>query len=216
MAEPMVDVPAVVQYGRITGRFERYDADSPDEGNAPDSHPLQGTVTLTPRAAVTRWPTAEPPRLAVVSTVTCRVVDGDLYPPVGEEPGVWVIATDQPQGLPTTIQWTASFQFKDVIVQPSAVVFNVPAGGAVDLATIVPASPEPGTVTVVSTESLQRAEDAAERAEAAAQRAEAGVPGPPGPPGKQGVQGLSGVLVLHEGEVVPAGAASGTPILRIP
>ena len=102
----------------------------------------------------------------------CPLIDGHLYPPgtplggpFPPVPGVIVVASDQPAGLPTTVQWTASFSLENTSAQPNPVTFNVPANGVVDLTTVMPATPTPGTVVVVSTETAERAEAAAARAE---------------------------------------------------
>lgn len=148
------------------GRFVEYLADSAvDLGDVPDERPLTGEITLTPLTTLTRWPTASPPRMAVPQKVNCRVINGNLCPPDSELPGVWVVATDQPEGQPTTIQWKASFRFNNVLPQPADVVFNVPDGGVVDLALVVTIPPAPPTIVVVSHETAAAA--AASAAEAA-------------------------------------------------
>jgi len=165
----MSDAPDPVRYGRVTGKFVQFLADSPDEGNRPDELPLVGTVRLEPLVSVVRWPTASPPRTAVVSPVQCPIIGGILYPPGtswGELPdvdGVFVIATDQPDAQPATVQWQAVFSFQGVTARPPNVVFEVPAGGVVDLSTVIPANPAPGVVNVVTTQVAERAEQAAQQ-----------------------------------------------------
>ena len=168
---PMVNVPDAVQYGTVTAHLVAFIADTQDEGVVPDEVPLEGVVVLTPTVGVVRFPTTTPPRTAVVQALRCPVIGGDLYPPdtvVGAlpaQPGVVVVASDQPVGLPDTVQWTATFELVGARVQPGSITFNVPASGVVDLTTVMPATPTPGTVVVVSTETAERAEAAAERAE---------------------------------------------------
>lgn len=166
-----VDVPTVVAYGQVVGHFVRFDADAADPGTVPDEIPLTGTVTLAPLTDIVRWPTTTPPRLAVAATVTCPVVDGDLMAPDGSTAGVWVVATDQPDGSPDVIQWRASFRFDDVPRQPPAVVFNVPADGVVDLTLIEPAAPQVGVVAVVSHEDAMAAAQSANAAAGSAGQA---------------------------------------------
>ena len=169
---PMVNVPEEVQYGRVQAHLVAFIADTHDGDVVPDEVPLTGTVVLTPTVSAVRFPTTVPPRTAVVQPLRCPVIGGDLYPPgtplegpLPDTPGVVVVASDQPAGLPDTVQWTATFRLAGTRVRPGAVTFNVPANGVVDLATVLPSTPAPGTVVVVSTEDRERAEAAAFRAE---------------------------------------------------
>ena len=161
---PMAAVPSEVNYGRITAHFVAFLADLEDDDLIPDEIPLNGTVILTPTVGILKFPNTVPPRTAVIQTVRCPLIEGHLYPPdtpidgpFPPVPGVVVVASDQPAGLPDVVQWTASFSLENTSAQPNPVTFNVPANGV---------------VVVVSTESAERAEAAAERAEAAAERAE--------------------------------------------
>ena len=165
---PMVNVPDMVQYGTVTARLVAFFADTLDDGDQIlDEIPMTGVVVLTPTVGVVRFPTTVPPRTAVVQALRCPIIGGDLYPPdtvVGAlpaQPGVVVVASSQPVGLPDTVQWTATFELVGVRVQPRSITFEVPSGGVVDLTTVIPAAPTPGTVVVVSTESRDRAEAAA-------------------------------------------------------
>ena len=169
---PMVNVPDAVQYGRVQAHLVAFIADTQDEGVVPDEVPLEGVVVLTPTVGVVRFPTTVPPRTAVVQALRCPIIGGDLYPPdtplegpLPDTPGVVVVASDQPVGLPDIVQWTATFELVGARVQPGSITFEVPASGVVDLTTVMPATPTPGTVVVVSTESAERAEAAAVRAE---------------------------------------------------
>ena len=179
---PMAAVPSEVNYGRIRANFVAFIAD--DNGNVLEEVPLEGNVILTPTVGVLRFPSTSPPRTAVIQTLQCPVIGGILYPPgtplggpFPSQTGVAAVASDQPAGLPTTVQWTASFSLENTSAQPNPVTFEVPSGGVVDLTTVMPATPEPGIVVVVSTESRDRAEGAAatatQRASAAASSATA-------------------------------------------
>ena len=57
-------------------------------------------------------------------------------------------------------------------MSPAAVTIDVPSQGTVDLATVIPATPGPGKVVVVSTVDRERAEAARDAAEAAVDTAE--------------------------------------------
>jgi len=166
----MADVPAVVQYGQVKGRFVSFRADSVDDGSTPDEVPLTGRVTLTPTVPYMRWRNTNPPRLSALEPIVCQIVDGDLKAPDGLG-DVYVVATNQPDADPDTVQWTATFRFDNAPTQPTDTIFNVPAGGVVDLAVVIPAEEQPGVVIVVSAEDREAAEAAAARAEAAAQAA---------------------------------------------
>lgn len=179
---PMAAVPSEVNYGRIRANFVAFIAD--DNGNVLEEVPLEGNVILTPTVGVLRFPSTSPPRTAVIQTLQCPVIGGILYPPgtplggpFPSQTGVAAVASDQPAGLPTTVQWTASFSLENTSAQPNPVTFEVPSGGVVDLTTVMPATPEPGIVVVVSTESRDRAEAAAatatQKASAAASSATA-------------------------------------------
>lgn len=165
------DVPSVVKYGKVIGHFVSYLADSADAGEVPDEKPLGGSVTLTPLTVITRWPTTTPPRIAIAQKVVCRVIQGDLCPPDSNVPGITVVATDQPDGEPSTIQWKATYALTDVSTQPNDITFNVPANGVVDLALITSIPPEPPTVVVVSHEDALAAAASADEAELAQQMA---------------------------------------------
>ena len=163
---PMAAVPSEVNYGRIRANFVAFIAD--DNGNVLEEVPLEGNVILTPTVGVLRFPSTSPPRTAVIQTLQCPVIGGILYPPgtplggpFPSQTGVAAVASDQPAGLPTTVQWTASFSLENTSAQPNPVTFEVPSGGVVDLTTVMPATPEPGIVVVVSTVDRERAEAAA-------------------------------------------------------
>lgn len=160
----MADVPEPIGYGEVKGRFVSFRADGADEGNVPDEIPLSGTVTLTPTVNLMRWPTLDPPRIAAISPIVARVISGELRSPEGTG-GLFVIATDQPLGEPNRVQWKATFNLAAASAQPPSVTFDVPSGGVVDLTTVIPASPQPGTVTVVSSEDRVLAEQARDEAE---------------------------------------------------
>src|SRR5580765_6557005 len=128
----MPDVPPEVLYGQVIGHFVKYIADTSDVANVPDEVPLTGKVTLSPLTPVMRWPTTSPPRMAVPDNVLCTLVGGDLTAPGGSG-SVFVIASQQPDAEPTLCQWRATFAFDNVPAQPAQVVFEVPAGGVVDL-----------------------------------------------------------------------------------
>lgn len=180
---PFANVPEGIPSGKITAYVTSFEADGSDLGlvpdDTPDSIPLDGTITITPRVGTMNWPDLPKPQKSVMSAMVCPVIDGDLYRPgttlqnyQDVEPGVYVIASEQPDAQPDKVQYEVRWGLPSARVQPPTTIIDVPAGGTVDLATVIPASPEPGTVIVVSTVDRERAEEAAERAELAAERAE--------------------------------------------
>lgn len=142
----------MIAYGQVRGRFVSMQADGPDDDVLPDEVPLTGTVTLTASAASVRFPAMNPPRTAVVATLVCPVIDGELCAPNTTTPGVWLLATNQPNGEPNKIQWTAEFAFTGVTSRLASRTFDVPTDATIDLASVVPSAAEPGTVKVVSSE----------------------------------------------------------------
>ena len=177
------NVPEGVAYGTVHGEFMSFAADmagtaaGPD--GVPDKIPMEGYVVLTPQVETVRWPSLVPPITAVIQDVRCPLIEGKLYPPgtapeyaASVTPGVVLVATEQPEALPSTVQYTLTFDLKGIKRQPNPVTFEVPSGGVVDLTTVIPATPVPGTVVVVSAVDRERAEAAAVRAEEAAVRAE--------------------------------------------
>jgi len=165
----MTDVPSVVAYGKVVGRFVSYLVDSDPGDSTSDEVPLNGTIILKPLTTMTRWRSAVPPRLAVIQPVSAKVIDGDLCSPDGDL-GVYLVATDQPEGEPDLVQWKATFHLNEVSTQPREVVFNVPANGEIDLSMAISVPPEPPVLLVVSHED---AVAAAASAEAAADSASA-------------------------------------------
>ena len=175
----MADVPSAVKYGQVKAHMVSFLADGGDAGEIPDEIPLSGVITLTPQVDRVKWPTTIPPRTAIIQSLRCPLIAGWLYPPgtppegpLPGTPGVVVVATDQPGGVPSVVQWTASFALEGVKNQPNPLTFNVPANGVVDLTTVMPATPDPGTVQVTYTVDRERAEAAADVAEGFAGDAE--------------------------------------------
>lgn len=170
----MADIPEGIGWGTVTGRFGEIVSDGPDAGRVPDVVDLAGTVTLTPLVPWLQVPGegAGRYRLAVLE---CPVISGVMYPPgtttPGAEAGVPVVATPQPGSVPEVVQWQASFQLEGIDPQPAPVVFDVPAGGVVDLAGQLGDEQQVPYVTVVSAEDAARAETAAVQAGSSAQAA---------------------------------------------
>ena len=172
----MADVPDVITYGRVVGRFVSFLADSDDPDEIPDEIPLTGMVTLTPDVGYMRLPGVTPSRVASIQSASCPIINGDVYPPdttienLPATPGVVVMATEQPAGEPNRVNWTASISLSGG-ASMGTIAIDVPSNGIVDLATIVPAAPQPGIIKVVSSEDRIGAELAAAEAAASADEA---------------------------------------------
>ena len=164
------NVPEGIVWGRVTAYVTAFVADGGTElpDGTPDAVPLEGSITLTPTVGVMVFPTLTPPQQAVIQSLECPVIGGMLYAPgttpenVGDrDPGVILVASEQPLGLPDRVQYKVTWGLKGARVSPPPVTIDVPSQATVDLATVLPATPTPGTVIVVSVVDRERAEDAA-------------------------------------------------------
>ena len=177
----LANVPEGIVWGRVTAYVTSFVADGGTElpDGTPDAIPLDGTITLTPTVGVMVFPTLTTPQQAVIQSLVCPVIGGVLYAPgttpenVGDrDPGVILVASEQPLGQPDRVQYNVTWALEGARVSPPPMTIDVPSQGTVDLATVIPAKPGPGTVIVVSTVDRERAETAREGAEAAADTAE--------------------------------------------
>lgn len=161
----MADIPSEMTWGRIRGNFGALNADSADAGLVPDLDPVQGTVTLTPRLALVKILSI--PMIAVAKTVVCRIVDGKMIGPDGTNE-VRVVASDSPGIEPYPLQWDVRINIVGATQQPAPMIIDVPSGGVVDLALIVPSPPAIPVVEVVTEETKLEAQAARDQAVAAA------------------------------------------------
>ena len=123
-------------YGTVVGRFVEFsDLESP----------LSGKVIFTPTVSQMQFPSETPPVTALQQARVCPVIDGNLYDstisnPTTDTPlGVSLLASDQPNALPSTVQYKVVFKLDNVTIQPSDVYIDVPANSTVDLANVIPA-----------------------------------------------------------------------------
>ena len=177
----LANVPEGIVWGRVTAYVTSFvaDGDTALPDGTPDAIPLNGTITLTPTVGVMVFPTLTPPQQAVIQSLQCPIIGGVLYAPgttpenVGDrDPGVILVASEQPLGLPDRVQYNVTWALEGARVSPPPVTIDVPSQGTVDLATVIPATPGPGKVIVVSTVDRERAEAARDAAELAADTAE--------------------------------------------
>ena len=155
-------------YGTVVGRFVEFsDLESP----------LSGKVIFTPTVSQMQFPSETPPVTALQQARVCPVIDGNLYDstisnPTTDTPlGVSLLASDQPNALPSTVQYKVVVKLDNVTVQPSDVYIDVPANSTVDLANVIPAIDYTHLPVVVSQEERILAQAAQAQAEAAAQNA---------------------------------------------
>lgn len=174
----MADVPEGVGYGRVRGFFVSYRADSSDPGEIPDQETVDGMVIFTPDVKYMRWPNLDSPRTAILHREVCPVINGELYPPgttpeaLPDEPGVVLVSTEQPNAEPNRVNWRATFQFPSADASIPPAVVPVVDGGVTHLSEVVPSSPDPGVIKVVSSEDRIAAEQARDEAEAARDQTE--------------------------------------------
>lgn len=178
----MADIPVGIPWGVVVGNLGGIISDTSDEGRVPNVEELTGTATLRPVTADETGTTTFPlewiqfPEHGIyrLRTLVCPIIAGKLYPPdttagtLPAEHGVPVIATFQPAGIPTVVQWEVTFNLDGTDTQPYSRLISVPADGVVDLAGQLGESPQPGVVAVTTTEATTRAVAAADRAETAA------------------------------------------------
>lgn len=184
-------LPAEIPTGLVTGQFYFVNEDNIDADTDPTLQVVQGTVTFTCSAKLLRMPTKQtmlvPLEFKAKFDAQGRIVSID-----DNSVGIELPATNSPLFNPTGFTWTANFdlvQMDDrhtVVIKP--VTFQVPEGGTVDLADIIPVGENPGVITTQGP------------------KGDTGAQGPQGPQGIQGIQGIQGV----KGD--PGGIVKGTVI----
>ena len=175
----MINVPESVRHGTVKMHIISGSADSKaDDDLRPDAAPVNGTIILKPTVSSLKITSATPPTTMLLDTLRCPIIEGVLYPPGTELDetettleGVILVSSDQPETQPTSLQWQATFDLSST-TQLSPITFNVPVDGVIDLTTVIPAVPSPGTVNVITTETADRAELAADTATQKATAAE--------------------------------------------
>jgi hypothetical protein len=152
-------------YGTVVGRFLATVVDSADADRFPDVVPATGTVTFTPNATYYKN-TAIPATFVTVPQVGHLDAAGYLVDERNAT-GVVLMATDHPDLSPSG--WTYRVTMVINGRQFSPFDITVPAGGTVDLTTVMPAATSAGAITIVSESSRIAAEAAAATAVAAAE-----------------------------------------------
>lgn len=142
----MTDVPSGIKFGSVTGRFVQYVEDSTDALTLPDQVGLNGTGTLVPSVNGFRITSGPNAGWVSVAAIPFKIVNGDILSQANLP--IFLIASEQPLGDVSLIQWTAAFNLVGVSVQPATVTFNVTDGGVTDLSQVLSGVPLAGEVIV--------------------------------------------------------------------
>ena len=137
-------LPANVGSGYVTGRLIQAVLDGSDPDDKPDGIPIAGAkITFKPSVDMVVNRTVSPPVMIATTTGVCTTDDdGVLVDPMGQ-PGVWLVASDDPDLDPTG--WTYTVQVSAPNFPSRAWSITVPEGSTQDLATAVPVPSNPGT-----------------------------------------------------------------------
>jgi len=171
-------LPGNVGYGTVTWHALAATGDSADPDSAPDGVPLVGlAVTFRASVQVCKNPTADPPVTILLQTVQATTdASGQLVDAVTGAPGVVLVATDDEDLQPHGWTWTATIQSAQV--SPITCTFALPAGGTVDLTTVVPVASNPGeslSAWLAAVAQAEAARDAAVLSAASAAASSAGM-----------------------------------------
>lgn len=219
-------LPSNVNFCNVTGRFLRAVADTSDPGREPDGIPIGGlTVVFTAGLAPSIVRNSGEKVSIVIDPITCTTdAEGVLTGPDGT-PGVMLVASEDEDLDPHGWTWTATIS--GPTMQKIATTFTTPVDGEIDLATVIPVPPNPGSQisqwqTVV--ESATKLRDEAEAARDAVVEALENMPpegpvGPEGPKGDKGDPGETGTIAEVTATTLPPDAdatveLSGPPEAR--
>lgn len=133
-------LPTEVSYGTVEGKLIKAVVDSGDDDNYPDSVPVLGTVTFTPRPAVIISASSHPP-VTIIPQATKVTLDSTGAFSVN------LIATDDPDLNPT--DWTYVVSFNLIGVKYGSFDMAVPAGEVTNIVTAIPILSNSGNPTVI-------------------------------------------------------------------
>lgn len=157
------DLPALLSYGQVGGRFLLAVADSPDVGREPDGKAAVGKVRFTPAPSHVIVAAASPaPVFVSPKPIECTIDDeGYLIDEEGER-DVWLLAGDDPDANPSGWTYKVRFEIQGVTIPDFDLL--VEGGVRKDLALVTPIPSNPGTTVVVTESSRIAAENAAQAA----------------------------------------------------
>lgn len=136
-------LPSNVTYCTVTGTFVQAVADGSDSDHNPDASPVSGaSITFTPSVNLLRDPTAPgtvivPKAITVTTDASGQIIDAQ------GNPGVVLVATDDPNVTPINWTWNVS-----TLIGSTPISFDIaaPGGTTVDLAQVIPVPAAPGVV----------------------------------------------------------------------
>lgn len=175
-------LPAGVSTCRVDLRLIEARVDGSDVDRDPDGIPIEGArvefrTTLNP--AVARVPSATPPTvISLAPVVAFTNADGRLISPDGEV-GVYLIASADEDLDPHGWPWRVTITKPEQGVSITTTFITTP-GGEIDLGSVVPVPPNPGTALLqweTAVTAAQEARDEAVAAKAAAEDAVAAAEG---------------------------------------
>lgn len=157
-------LPANVDTCQIVGRFMRAVVDGTDPDTDPDGIPVEGLrVEFTASVPVVRNVAAAV--TIFLDKITCTT-DADGVLVSDGQPGVFLVASDDPDLDPRG--WTYKVTLSAPSISQLSFSFVAPAGGVLDLTTVVPVPQNPGQTLDAW---LQAVADARAAADAAADSA---------------------------------------------
>lgn len=136
-------MPTNVSYGRVIGQWLLAVGDSttPD---TPDATPAAGTITFTPSVPRVLDTTATPNPVTITPQPVACTLDADGYLTDGQgNPGVWLVATDDPDNNPTG--WTYTVRVALTGLSPQTYNIAVAADTTSDMSLVAPVPSSPGT-----------------------------------------------------------------------
>lgn len=155
-------LPTNISFGTVIGRFMRAVIDSTDPDRDPDGIPLSGLVIrFTPSQQVFKNLTDSfgPVTIVADPIVATTGENGEVIGPDGL-PGIRLVATDDPDLIPTGWTWGVSISGGNL---PGAISFSMalPSNSTVDLTTVVPIPSNPGEELAAWLAAVQATEAAA-------------------------------------------------------
>lgn len=139
-------LPSNVGYTTIKGRFIRAILDGVDVDREPDGVPISGlTITFTANLspAIVRNSSATPPVTILIDPITATTnLDGVLVGADNVE-DIVIVASNDPDLTPTG--WTYKVRMSGPSIAPVVFDFIAPAGETIDLSSVVPVPPSPGS-----------------------------------------------------------------------
>lgn len=174
----MVNLPAGVTYGTVTGQYVVGKSDSNDSGLQPDMEYASGTLTFT-AAPSALLDTADLLTIVPGSVTATLNALGQIVGADGSV-GLRLIATDNVNVNPVAWTWKVRFNLTDATGSKLAIApfsFDLPAGEIVDLASATPLADSTGTNYI------------------------RGIQGETGPQGLQGPQGETGAGISTGGVI---------------